>query len=214
MIPAGPNVNYQCERLANNEEGQGRFCSVCVKVESCQLELNSTQHDSPSSTHSSTSRYKVTSIRNLGRTCAGCSLFHSKKNDNTLVVIPAIEDEEFFKHLEEFTLLMEDTIITNVEKYTELINDWLIENLEKEIEKYLTERKEQEKLRLKNTKYKYVIKNGLAWFEPRIEDPELKAYMDNFMMNDHFLEAEDHLDDEEIIAWVEKVLNDYQASRS
>lgn len=128
------------------------------------MNSSTVQHNTPSPV----SQYKVTNISNLGSTCASCSLFQSGNSDDILVmVIPAIEDEELFNHLEE---------------YTESTNNWSMSNLEDEIERYLTERKEQEKLRLNSIQSSKEADNKICLFtDDDLEEltPELQAYMDS-----------------------------------
>lgn len=139
----------------------------------------------------SVTQYQFYQLNNIPSNCALLTI-NTIQGATHLVITPPIEDPELSIHLIEWAKTL-STIIT-------------IEELKTEIKRYLTE--------CNDIKYKYVIRDGLGRFEPTIVDPELKAYMDNFIMHDmHLVEHGDNLDNE-IIEWVERVLDDYMDIRS
>lgn len=97
-----------------------------------------------------TIQYKIVTVKDTDPSCAKCSLFFREMYDDTIVVIPTIEDEELFKRLEEYIL------VPTGSGY----NDQSISAIEKVIENYLVEKRQQEKLRLKNIKYDVYVNVG------------------------------------------------------
>ena len=179
-------------------------------------------------TSSPTIQYKITTINDSGYSCAKCSLFFREMYDDTIAVIPAIEDEELFKYLEEYIL---------VPLSTGGYNDQSISNIQKELERYLTERNEK----LKSVKYKIYITNDhgnnideddyipddvdhlatihneyddvVVLVYPSIEDPKLRSHLQDFInsKNDYesFADYVDRVSNSEASDRLERLISEH-----
>lgn len=112
-----PRHRYQCElivevdsemmrcgRPADNRIGQGRICRRCAGTTDGKLYLDPIIIP-----------YKIhTFYSDEGRSYRSCSILYVRKWEETVVVVPAIEDEELFDYLEDYCMWTNDDY--NVER--------------------------------------------------------------------------------------------------